>query len=669
MSQVFVIPRQCMAWMLFAQAVVMAPHAERLPVWILVAWATAVLWRLMIFNGRWSYPGTLIKIVLVAMVSAGVLSGYKVKYGLEPAVALLLSGFALKLLEMKSRRDVLVIMYLGFFASSLQLLFSQSIASALYVLMSLLMVASSLIALHQAAEQERWFAPLQKASVMFVQSLPLLIAMFLVLPRLPPFWSVPLPSNAARTGMSDSMEPGNVTKLAQSDALAFRVTFNEKIPPNDVLYWRGLALSDFDGRRWEQAGREAMPQPNANAKWPAGAEELHYSIIMEPTQQPWLFTILYAQGDDDRLRYGAEFNVLYKDPIRSRLMLRMRSVTAARMDEQLSTFARRYMLYMPRESNPRSQSLARQWRADSLSDSEYVQKVLDYFRNENFFYTLEPPALGVNSVDDFMFGTRRGFCEHYSSAFAMLMRAAGIPARVVVGYQGGERHEAERYVTVRQMDAHAWAEVWLEGRGWVMVDPTAAVAPERIELGSDALKEDPGYLADQPFSPLKFSGVAWLQQLQNQYDHVNYLWHIWVLEYDNERQLETLQALLGKASAERIALFFVGCGGATIALIAIGFWLRSPRRREAPAIKLFRRFERVIRRHTGIERHASEAAADFARRIAVRRPDLAAQIDAISTQFNEIQYAADRPTTAQLSALRKMIGTLTIKRARLHVKR
>lgn len=669
MSQVFVIPRQCMAWMLFAQAFVMVPHVERLPLWILAAWAIAALWRLMIFKGRWSYPGTTIKIILVAMVSAGVISGYKVKYGLEPAVALLLSGFALKLLEMKSRRDVLVITYLGFFAASLQLLFSQAILSALYVMLSLLTVSCSLIALYQAAEQERWYTPLQKSVVMFGQSVPLLLAMFLVLPRLPPFWSVPMPSNSARTGMSDSMEPGNVTSLAQSDALAFRAAFEKRIPPNNMLYWRGLALVEFDGRRWRHGGREAKPGPVANAKWAANAEELNYSIIMEPTQQPWLFTILYAQGSDDRLRYDHEFNVRYKDPIRSRLSLRMHSVTTAVLDDELNPYSRRALIFVPKLSNLRTQSMARQWRTETSSDMDYVRRVLNHFRDEDFFYTLQPPPLGPHAVDDFLFSTRRGFCEHYASAFAVMMRAAGLPARVVVGYQGGARNESGRYVTVRQMDAHAWAEVWIEGRGWTLVDPTSAVAPQRIELGSDALKDDPGYLADQPFSPLKYSNIQWLQQLQVQYDHLNYLWHVWVLDYDNERQFEVLSALLGEASVKRIAIFFLICGGTTLSLIAIGFWWRSPRRRERPAIKLFHRFERAVLRNTGIRRDTGEGAFDYARRIAERRPDLAAQVSDISAQFNEIQYATDRPTASQLATLKKMIGSLALKRPRLNARR
>jgi len=669
MSQVFVIPRQCMGWILVAQAVVMVPHIERLPLWILAAWAIAALWRLMIFNGRWSYPGTMIKIVLVAMVSVGVVSGYEVKYGLEPAVALLLSGFALKLLEMKSRRDVLVITYLGFFAASLQLLFSQSIGSAVYVLVSLLVVMSSLIALYQAAEQERWFAPLQKSTVMFAQSVPLLLAMFLILPRLPPFWSVPLPSNGARTGMSDSMEPGNVTSLAQSDALAFRVTFEKPIPPNSVLYWRGLALSDFDGRRWEQRASEAHERPPENVKLPERADVLHYSIDMEATQQPWLFTISYVQGGDSRLRYDDEFNVRFNEPIRNRISLQLRSVAAAKLDQQLSPYFRRQLQFVPTISNPRTQQLARQLRSESTSDMEYVTRVLTFFGSENFFYTLEPPALGQNAVDEFLFSTRRGFCEHYASAFVVLMRSAGIPARVIVGYQGGARHEAEQYVTVRQMDAHAWAEIWLEGQGWRMIDPTSAVAPERIELGSDALKNDPGYLADNVFSPLKYSNIAWLQQLQNQYDYVNYVWHKWVLDYDNERQFEVLGALLGEVSVKRILVFFFGCAGSTLALIAIGFWWRSPRVRNKPVLRQFNRFERIVRRHTGIRRNISEGAIDFSRRVVERRPDLAAQVDAISARFAELEYATDKPSAAQINSLRKMIGGLDIRRPRLHKKR
>lgn len=665
MSQVFLIPRHCMAWLLFAQAVLLVPHAERLPWWILVAWLFAAFWRLMIFQGRWSYPGTLVKFLLVIVATVGVVTGYPVKYGLEPAVALLLSGFALKLLEMKNRRDVLVTIYLAFFVAPLQLLFSQAMASVAYVLCSFIVVTTVLIALHQAAASETWYSPLRKALVMHAQSIPLLVALFLVMPRLPPFWSVPMPSNAAKTGMSDVMEPGNVTKLAQSDALAFRALFNEGIPPNATLYWRGLTLSQFDGRRWATSERDVFPREVADVQASPQSTQLRYSLIVEATQQPWLFAIAAANSDDRRVYYDRNFNIGFNGPIRTRVQLDIETLLDATMSPQLSAFVQARETSLPPGRNLKTLQQAAQWRRAVASDAAYIDSVLRHFREEDFYYTLEPPPLGFDSVDDFLFNSRRGFCEHYASAFVVLMRAVGIPARVVVGYQGGTRNEQERYVTVRQLDAHAWAEVWLPGRGWVLFDPTSAVAPQRIELGSSALKDDAGYLSDSPFSPMRYSGAQWLTQLQNQYDYVNYLWHVWVLNYDQERQSDLLKRLLGEVSARNVALFLLLMGGVPVLLMLVGFWWLSPRRRDPPALRLYRRYESKLRRKLGLTRKPDEGIADFSRRVVEKRPDLRKAIEDIDQQFNDLLYDPGQAAPARLRLLRERIRQLKITTARL----
>jgi transglutaminase-like putative cysteine protease len=655
-------------WLLIAQAFVMAPHILRLPKWFFLIWAVCVGWRILIYQGRWFYPGKLIKIALVIASVVGIVRSYGNVIGLEPAVALLLSAYLLKLLEMRSKRDILLLIFLSYFVIVTNLLFSQTPLSAVYMLVCVAMVSTALIAMQQSAEMQSLWRPLKMSATMVLQALPLMLILFLVFPRIDPFWSVPLPSHQAKTGMSDSMSPGQVTRLAQSDALAFRVSFEGDIPQQSQLYWRGLVLSHFDGKSWTPAHQDRFDEPPLNFRVENDVR-YRYEIVMEASQQPWLFTLPVAHALQGEAVYSQDYVLSTPRPIRQRMQFRVESQIFAEREPLLFEYRLERELQLPRNVNPRARQLAEQWRKRYRNDMDYANAVLRYFREKPFVYTLEPPALGYHSVDEFLFESRRGFCEHYASSFTFMLRAAGIPARVVAGYQGGTKSPYDNYLIVRQLDAHAWAEIWIRGRGWVRIDPTAAVAPERIELGSEEfLSDQSNFLADSPLSPLQFRDVLWLRKLQLRYDQINYSWHRWVLNYDSQLQLQTLKALLGEVTPQRLIVAVLISGGFILGLIALQFFIRQPLQHSDPVLKVYKRFCRKFAR-LGFVRRSGEGPRTFAGRIIEKRPDLKGSVNEITLLFEEIQYSGESPDKNKLQQLKKQVTALSIKRPRLAMKK
>ena len=666
MSLLFQVPRYCLLWLLIAQSLIILPHSERLPTWVLFVWLVCVAWRVMIYRGRLFYPGKLIKISLVIMSIAGIFREYGNIVGLEPAVAVLITAYLLKLLEMRSKRDILLLIHLGYFVTVTQLLFMQGIPSALYMGLCLIVVSTALIALHQSAETNQFIRPFRIASTMVAQALPLMLLVFLVFPRIDPFWSVPLPSHQAKTGMGDSMSPGDISKLTRSDALAFRAVFENEIPEQSQLYWRGLVLSNYDGHSWTPIKQPAIDSPPIN--FIANKQQPYiYDLIMEPTQQNWLFTLPVAQAHSGSagLLYQAEYTLSTRLPIRQRMKISIRSNLNALREPRLYPKLRQRELQLPARVNPDSRELAIQWRKAARDDLAYISRVLTFYRQQAFIYTLEPPRLGRNGIDQFLFDTRRGFCEHYAGSFTFLMRAAGIPARVVVGYQGGVKNPYENYLTIRQFDAHAWSEVWLEGNGWVRIDPTAAVSPDRIELGSEeVLARQHSFLADSPLSALKLRNIQWIRGLQQRYDQLNYSWHQFVLGYDNEVQMETLTTLLGEVTPQRLIIAILSVGGVVIALIALQLLFSQPPRRKDPVAKVYRRFCKKIAK-SGITRREGEGVRDFSLRIISARPDLKRQVVEISELYEEIQYQDQIVKKIKIKQLKKKVGKISVKLVRI----
>lgn len=690
MAELRWIPRHCFMWLLIAQLAVIAPHIPRLPWVVVFGWLLAAAWRTAIFQGRAPFPHVLIKIVLVAGCLVGIRQTYGSWVGLEPSVALLITCFSFKLLESKSRREAYLLLFLGYFVALTEFLFEQGLGITLYMLLPIVLLTTALLALHQPEPLRFDWRPLRGGAAMAAQAVPLMLLLFLVFPRIAPLWQVPMPGAQARTGMSDEMAPGDIARLSQSDALAFRVQFDKKAPANAQLYWRGLVMDDFDGRRWRAGNFSDMPMALVRASRGAGKSStvtaqnsvsaqsatppvpdplpiddkvldypvLDYQVYMEPTHQRWLYALETPQPLDNKSELTWDYRLLARDAVHDKFSYRARAQINRAMDLDLDSRLRGRTLAFPPDSNPRTQQWALKLRERLQNDGEFVDAVLAYFRQQAFFYTLQPPLLGAQSVDEFLFDVRRGFCEHYASSFVFAMRAAGVPARVVAGYQGGERNPLTGTVQVRQFDAHAWAEVWLQGRGWVRVDPTAAVAPERIERGIENAVSAGEFLAESPFSANRYRRIDWLNRMRQQLDVVNYNWTRWVINYHEDAQTRVLDNLLGGISAWRLALFLVGGGGAVLALVAFFLLGRPTREPQSAELRLYRRFQQQMARR-GYPCAPGMTPTAYALWLRNKNPQWE-EAGRIADYFSELSYRSldDQQRRELLQKLRRAISKL-----------
>jgi transglutaminase-like putative cysteine protease len=643
-------------------ALVVAPHLWRMPPWIGALVVAIGLWRAAAALKQWPLPPVWLKVALLLAVVAIHGATYGRLTGQHAGTALLVLMLPLKLTEMRERRDVLVVVALCYFTMLTHFPFSQELWTILYLAACSVTVTAILIEANHPGAALPPRVTLRLGAGMVALALPLMVALFVLFPRVPgPLWGLPSDAGAARSGISDSMSPGDISNLIQSDEVAFRVVFRGPPPPAQQRYWRGPVLSYFDGRRWsapfkgDDYFRMQNVQARLNAYAPADIEVtgagVPYEVTMEPHRQNWLFAL--DLPDPRQLPADTQLSgysqLLARQLVKERLRYLLVSFPQYRLDADMPEQWQRSARRLPPDRNPRAAALARQWRAEGLDDAQVIDRALDLFRTEEFFYTLEPPRLGLDSVDEFLFDTRRGFCEHYSSAFTVLMRAAGIPARVVVGYQGGELNEVGGYWVLRQADAHAWSEVWLAGRGWVRVDPTGAVAPGRVESGlSGALAA-----AELPSFLRRGSGLTAFERLRLRadvaWDYVNVAWDRWVIGFNPESQFELLSRIgLGDWQRMIIALTvaITGLMGLIGALALRQARVATPR---DEALRLWRRATKALAA-AGLPQGAAEGPRDYATRVARARPDLAGAIEALARAYVAARYFDERAREADLAA-------------------
>ncbi|MDP2787382.1 MAG: DUF3488 and transglutaminase-like domain-containing protein [Pseudomonadota bacterium] len=664
--------QQPLLWLILPLALVLAPHALELPLWISLSWLAFALASLhtprrlgkakraqQSASQHQTWPRWL-KMFLTLAGVAGVLLQYGTVIGPHGGVALLIFLSGAKLLETHTARDRLGLLFVGCFLLVAYFLNSQSLAMAGYMSIAAIALVAAMIANMQPAPDLR--ATFGLATRLLLQALPLALLLFVLFPRLQgPLWGLPQQA-AAQTGLSDRMSPGDFSQLSLSDEIAFRVEFTaefaDKPPDPGALYWRGPVLWDFDGRTWQT--RLAVP-PNP-VRGEGRGQSVSYAITLEPHRQHWLFLLglpreLPPQLPQLETSLGPDLQWLAKAPITQRLRYAVAADLDYRLDANgLSDASRARTLALP-EGNPQARELARRWAkngaANAKNDRAIVDQALAHFRSEPFFYTLNPPLLGADSIDDFLFRSRRGFCEHYASAFVFLMRAAGVPARVVTGYQGAELNPLGNYWIVRQRDAHAWAEVWLggktSGQGWTRIDPTAAVAPNRVERGLNAALP-----ASERRAGLMTLNANWLMPMRLSWDLLNNQWNQWVLGYNQDRQREFLARLNPfLATWQGMAWGLAIAGSALLLLMAMLFMARLANAKTDPASQLYARFCQRLNR-CGIVRGTSEGAADFAARAAALRPDLAEAIRPITQLYLALRYG--RAESGRLAEFKRLVG-------------
>lgn len=643
------------SWWLFAAAIAaLVPLLQHIPLWLSISAGVGMAWRAWLIwrNGR--LPPRWLLFVLVIAACAAVVYSYRSLFGRDPGLALLVIFLSLKLLELRSVRDGMTVIMLGFFLLLAGFFFNQSIPATLLAAAALLVIVAALIAM-QAGPRRSVSDQLRQSAWLLAQALPFMLICFVLFPRVEgPLWGMPRDAFGATSGLTDQIAPGSISQVAQSDAIAFRVRFEgtgNAVPPPQQQYWRTLTLTQYDGVNW----RHRPTLESDELPYVPDGKSLDYVITLEPNNQRWL-PVLETVGrlpPDSRIdRHGV---VLANTPVRSRLRYAMRAYPDFRPPPQESSKRLAAALSLPDDPNlnPRTRAVAAAWRRDYKSDAAILRAAVAFFQNQLLSYTLNPPLMRQNAVDAFLFDYKRGFCEHFASAFAFALRAAGVPARVIGGYQGGEVNPVDGYLTVHQYDAHVWVEAWIEGRGWVRADPTADSAPSRIEGGlrtAVTAAEIPLFERDN---------YAWLRALRYRLDAVANAWNQAVLGFNSQRQRDVLHRLGMSDPDWRKMTLWLGalCGLLMVALVAYAVRERA---RVDPVQNLWLRFQRHLARH-GVTVSPWLGPEAMARQAAAQMPQHAAAIHAIAERYIALRYA--HPTSSQtkgdqMAALRDLIARL-----------
>ena len=622
------------AWLVASLVLVAAPHAQRLPLWITSLGALLMGWRLYLSARNRPLPSRWVLLPLTFAGLAGIFLSFGTIFGRNPGVAMLLMLITLKLMEMRNQRDAMLVVFLSYFLVITNFLYSQEVPTALYMMGVVFVITLTLLRFNCMAGVPPLAARLRLAGVLLAQSIPLMLVLFVLFPRLPgPLWALPKDVLGGVTGLSDTMSPGSLSALSLSGDVAFRVNFADPAPPPPArMYWRGPVMEDFDGQTWS-VGEARFPGRPRDLEF-SGAP-VRYEVTLEPHYRPWILALEMPSNRPRRTGMNSDYSLVAFSPVRSRMRYEIVSYTQFRAGLKESDVQLARNLALPARSNLRARELAESWRAESPDPEGLVRRALDYFRTVDFAYTLQPPLLGRDSVDDFLFKTKRGFCEHYASAFTFLMRAAGLPARVVTGYQGGEYNAVGDYLIVRQADAHAWSEVWLKDRGWVRIDPTAAVAPERVQSGIAAALPSEDAL---PYTVR--GGLSWLMEIRLQWDTLVFRWDQWVLGYGPDRQYELLSRVGMRAPDwQSMAAGLLTGTGALLLFFALWMLRRPGRRISDPAQAAYLRFCRKLER-AGMHRGPGEGPRDFAEKVKRLRPEIAPAVERITGIYISLRYGS-----------------------------
>ena len=624
------LERQRLGWALMAVAAMAAPQVVHIPLWLTLCVTLLAGWRVGGAWLGWKLPGRYVRYALAFLSFAVVLVAFRTVNGAEAAGALLLLLAMLKFMEAQGLRDYFLLMVIAYLLGMDNFLYDQTIQVALYMVPAVGLATMAMLNIAHPDPERSLGTSVRNTARFLLPALPIAVVLFLLFPRISgPLWGFASLKKAGTTGLSSTMAPGDLSQLAQSDDVAFHVKFDGVAPPLNEMYWRALVLHDYDGKTWTTGN---LPWRGNNDAVPVGAP-VHYHVTLEPNNLAVLYTLDLPTSAPADAYLSASYETELRSTVTERTLYDATSYPRASYGADTPRWMLHRDLVLPK-GDPRARALAQRWRAAAKSPAQVVDDALDMFHDQPFRYTLQPgPLSGRDRIDQFLFDTRRGFCEHYASAFVFLMRAAGIPAHVVIGYQGGTQNPVDDYYVVRQREAHAWAEVWIAGHGWLRVDPTAAVDPARVEAGlNDALP-------NEDLAGSIYDRYPWLGAVRNSWDALDSGWNRWVLAYGPELQAK-FYSKVGLDYGDWLQLALV-LGGLMAGLMA-AFWLYLWwGRRPPPLPPVARDYARFCLRlaRLGLPRAAHEGPRDYAARVAAERPDLATAVAEITDRYVELRYA------------------------------
>lgn len=637
-------PFNAVAWTIAAFLIAAAPHLLAMPVWLSASILALCAWRLLAARQRWRPPPALLRLSLATLALALIVVAFGGLWGRRTATALLCMMLAAKMLEMFTMRDLRLVASVCFFLIATQFLFNERLVYLVYLVGGSLAATIALTRIQDMHARPRLNTPhsewpgIRSAAWLLLMAAPVALTLFVLFPRLAqPLWGLPDQAMDGRTGLSDEMSPGSISNLFLDDSPAFRVEFDGPPPPPEARYWRGPVLWDFDGSTWTRPFFGDMP---SRQFVPEGQRSWSYRVQLEPHERRWLFVLDFPVSGPDQALISVDHQMLHRHPVTTLMQYQAVSNPDFTDMPELSPNLHAMATRLPENRNPRTAALAAELRQRYPRDHDLIRSVLNWFREESFYYSLRPAPLGQHGADEFLFDLRSGFCEHYASAFAVLMRAAGIPTRVVTGYQGGFWQDGGNYLLVRQSDAHAWNEVWLEGSGWTRVDPTAAVSPARIEQGARSVIDAPRHWLD----------YHWIRDLRDRYDRIQHLWNRWVLGFDHRRQQRLLERLgLPDLTTEQIALLMM----LMLLLVSAPLgWLLLRARRAKPRSEAERAWLSLLGKvhRTGLVKRAGETPLEFAGRVVQSGVRGGEDFARLAQRYCHIHYGDQRDDVARFIA-------------------
>jgi len=592
-------------WILIIGTALVMPCLLFLPWWLILLWLGCALFRLQILRGRFDFPSNSIKIILGFILVCAIVVTFRINIGLDAAATFIMALFSIKILELKATRDALVLIFLGFIAVAITFLFADTIIFAIYGLFEISLLFAAMISLQQATLP--MLASWRMSGILMLWTLPFVVIFFIVIPRIEPLWRVPNPASKpiTATGLSNTMSPADIAEIIKSSKKVFRVIFADNVlPKKSLLYWRALTYEDYIDRKWQQNRNNV-----AGGKWYPFGDPINYSVIMEPHNRYWLFSITAPLSNDANVHATSDFRLYHAMPVNQVFRYQVSSYPNALLEPKLNKAKFVTNIKLPSSGNLRVREFAKKLALQHKDAKSLANAIFNHFKHNGFIYTLTPGKFGTDNIDDFFFNGKQGFCAHYAEAMTFMLRSAGIPARVVAGYQGGQWNNVGNFLQVRESDAHAWVEYWSKDEGWQQIDPTTAVVPTRVfdldDVGVELATSSNNNLLDQS---------SLLTRIVDNWDALNHKWQVHILDFEQNQQLSLLKKIFGEVSFSKILLIvflFI-----FLSLVLAILWLIKPwQKRHSPLMRIILRFEQIMAKKYNVQRENGETLGNFAQKL------------------------------------------------------